>query len=85
MKFVFPLSVAAMLLIASPALAYYTENDEGGGCSADGSACNVYCDNDDRAGIMFWNGSVWTDGVKSDEDFETEASAIVEANGTACT
>ncbi len=58
---------------------------DGGPCIADGSGCDVMCGNGDRAGTKFWNGSVWTDVVKPDEGEDTEASAICEASGTACT
>jgi len=53
-------------------------------CTADGSECHVYCDNGDRAGIMTFNGSVWTDAVRTDKDMEKEADLIVKASGTAC-
>jgi hypothetical protein len=85
MKFLIAFATLSVLLFAPPVFAYYTQNENGNGCGGDGSGCNVYCDNDDLAGTMYWNGSVWTDGVKWNADFETEASMIVEANGTACT
>ena len=86
MKIACAMAITATLLAASPALAYTTQNEsDGGACSTDGSACDVFCDNGQRAGTMYWNGSVWTDGVKWDEDFDTEASAICAANGSDCT
>jgi hypothetical protein len=33
---------------------------------------------------MYWNGSVWTDGIKWDADRDVEARKIVAANGTDC-
>ena len=79
-------AVVATVLCVSPALAYTTHNEtDQGACAADGSACDVICDNGQRAGVMYRNGSVWTDGVKWDEDFDAEASAICEANGSDCT
>lgn len=87
------LAVAVLLILSAPvASAYVTKKpaDQGGGaCAADGSPCNVYCTNDDGsqgdlAGTMYWNGAVWTDGLKSSADMDTEAEKIVQANGTAC-
>jgi hypothetical protein len=72
----------ACAALAPAASAYQLQ---GSGCNADGSACNVYCDNGQLAGAMNWNGSVWTDGVKWDADKDGEARKIVAANGTACT
>jgi hypothetical protein len=76
----------ALVTTTSSAFAYQLKeppkNDE---CKADGNPCNVFCDNGYQAGTMYWNGSVWTDGVKWDPDKNTEARKIVAANGTACT
>ena len=33
---------------------------------------------------MYWNGSVWSDGVRWDADPYVEASAIARAAGTDC-
>lgn len=57
---------------------------KGSGCEGNGKACEVYCDNGTLAGTMYWNGSKWTDGVKSDADKDAEAKKICEANGAAC-
>ena len=81
--------VATSFAIPSPASAYYLRNNNGGACAQDGSACNVFCQNPDdswgpRAGTMYWNGSVWSDGVRSDADPYKVASAIVAAQGTDC-
>lgn len=74
-----------LLGVASTAFAYTLKKEKGGGaCEEDGSTCVVYCDNGERAGAMNWNGSVWTDGVRSDEDRHVVARAIVAANGSAC-
>jgi hypothetical protein len=75
----------ALALVASAALAYSTKNAGGGDCVKDGSACNVTCDNNTLAGTMYWNGSVWSDGVRTDPDKDGEAKKIVAANGAACT
>jgi hypothetical protein len=86
MRIVLSIAVAAITLaFASPASAYSLENETADGCGGDGSACIVYCDDGSRAGSMYWNGSVWTDGVKWDADRDTEAGMICAANGTACT
>jgi len=83
-----PLNVIALVLIifASPALAYQLQSaSTGAACMKDGSTCIVRCDNGQLAGTMNWNGSVWTDGVKSDPDVNAEAQKICAANGSACT
>jgi hypothetical protein len=74
----------ALALLASAALAYSTKTDDGAACQKDGSACNVYCDSGTRAGIMYWNGGLWSDGVRTDPDKDGEAKKIVAANGTGC-
>ncbi len=51
-------------------------------CEAD--ACKVYCGNHQYAGTMYWNGSVWSDGIRSDRDKNVVAREIVAAQGTAC-
>jgi hypothetical protein len=79
-------AIAAAVFAASPASAYSMRNTANGGpCVADGSACEVLCDNGTLAGTMYWNGNVWTDGTKSDPDKDAEARKICAANGTACT
>ena len=77
--------VATSVAIPTSASAYIVRNSSGGACTFDGSACNVICDNGQLAGTMYWNGSVWSDGVRSDPDAYVVASAIVAAQGTACT
>jgi hypothetical protein len=80
------LSIVAFACMASPASAFQLRSaSNGGSCSKDGSTCKVYCDNGQLAGSMNWNGSVWTDGAKSDPDMNAEARKICAANGTACT
>jgi hypothetical protein len=71
----------ALLVSSSPASAFQLQ----GGCMKDGSMCTVLCNNGQLAGTMYWNGSVWTDGVKSDPDMNAEAQKICAANGSACT
>jgi hypothetical protein len=86
-KIVMFLSITAMVFIASasPASAYELRAANGGSCGEDGRTCNVYCDNGQLAGSMNWNGSVWTDGVKSDPDINVEAKKICVPNGSSCT
>jgi hypothetical protein len=79
------LSGVTLVLVSTAASAYVLQKSDGTGCSQDGDECKVYCDNEELAGSMYWNGSVWTDGVRSDEDPDVVASQIVAANGTACT
>jgi hypothetical protein len=75
--------VACGAILGSTASFAYTL--QGNGCGGNGEECKVYCDTGDLAGSMYWNGSVWTDGVKSDPDKDEEAKKICAANGTACT
>lgn len=86
MKFLFLIAVAFFLIIVmSSAYAYQLKkSSDGSACTTDGSTCNVYCDNGHLAGSMNWNGSVWTDGVKSDADKDAMAKKIVAADGTEC-
>jgi hypothetical protein len=72
-------------LASTPASAYRLQKPNGEPCAKDGTECQVYCENKHLAGSMNWNGTVWTDGVKSDPDRDAEAKKIVEADGTACT
>src|SRR5579872_4403707 len=58
----------ALCLFLSPALAYTTKRDDGAACTKDGTTCEVYCDNGDLAGWIFWSGDAWTDGVRSSVD-----------------
>jgi hypothetical protein len=74
----------AIVVIGVPAFAHTTRKPDNGFCTSDGNPCNVYCDNGQLAGVMYWNGSVWTDGVKSDANMDAEAQKICAANGVAC-
>jgi hypothetical protein len=76
---------AVTLAFASPAFAYSLKNETANGCGGDGSGCIVFCDSGSRAGLMYWNGSGWTDGTKSAPDKDTEARQICAANGSGCT
>ena len=69
------------MLIPTASFAYQLN---GPGCDGNGQACRVNCQNGPLAGIMYFNGDVWTDGVKSDRSKDAEAKAICAANGTAC-
>ena len=79
-------AVGLTLLIAThQASAYQLRSASNGPCTKDGTTCNVYCSNGQLAGAMNWNGSVWTDGVKSDPDMDAEARKVCAASGSACT
>jgi hypothetical protein len=83
-----PIGLIALALVLvwapAPAFAYTTKKADGSGCTRDGSACHVYCDNNALAGTMYWNGARWSDGLRSDPDKDVVARQIVAANGTAC-
>jgi hypothetical protein len=82
---VFALLASAIAFVSpASALAYSLKNATADGCGGDGSECVVYCNNGQRAGSMYWNGSVWTDGVKWDQNREAEAEKICAANGSDC-
>lgn len=53
-------------------------------CNSSGDSCTVTCDNGQRAGVMYWNGSQWSDGIRSSRDKDDLARKIVAAQGTAC-
>jgi len=77
--------VVSLVMMSASAFAYRAKREaDGQPCTKDGGGCIVYCDTGVRAGEMYWNGSVWTDDVKWDEDFDREARKICDANGTDC-
>lgn len=53
-------------------------------CNSAGDTCVVTCANGQRAGVMYWNGSQWSDGVRFNKDKNVLAKQIVAAQGTAC-
>ena len=53
-------------------------------CNSSKDACTVRCDNGQVAGTMYWNGSRWSDGIRSSTDRDELARQIVRAQGTAC-
>lgn len=53
-------------------------------CASDGMSCKVICDNGAKAGTIYWNGSKWSDGIRSDTDKNKLAKLIVAAQGTSC-
>jgi hypothetical protein len=66
------------LFVAGTAWAYSIS------CNSAGDACTVKCDNGQNAGTMYWNGSRWSDGLRSHTDKDTLAKQMVAAQGTAC-
>jgi hypothetical protein len=77
----------ALLIVTSSASAYQLRNPNNPGysCTQDGHPCNVFCDSGAPAGVMYWNGTVWTDGTKWDVNQDAEARKICAAQGTSCT
>jgi len=53
-------------------------------CNSAQDRCVVTCDNGERAGVMYWNGTQWSDGVRSSTDKDDLAKKIVGAQGSAC-
>lgn len=53
-------------------------------CNSSGTTCTVTCDNREVAGTMYWNGTRWSDGIRSSTDRDDLARQIVAAQGTAC-
>lgn len=52
--------------------------------SCDATSCAVSCDNGQYVGTMYWNGTRWSDGVRSSTDKDQLARQMVAAQGTAC-
>ena len=50
----------------------------------EGNACKVYCDSKELIGTMYWNGSNWSDGVRSDPKKEVVAELMVKAWVASC-
>jgi hypothetical protein len=75
--------VLALTAAPAPAFAYTTKKGDGSACTTD-SACHVYCDNGTLAGTMYWNGTRWSDGLRSDPDKDVVARQIVAAQGSSC-
>jgi len=82
MKSIARLLIAGAVLLAPAAACAYSLS--GDGCNGNGNECVVFCNNGARAGSMYYNGSVWTDGVKSAKSREAMANLICAANGSAC-
>lgn len=53
-------------------------------CNSSGDACTVRCDNGQQIGTMYWNGSRWSDGLRSSPNKDDVARQMVKAQGTAC-
>jgi hypothetical protein len=49
-----------------------------------GDACAVTCDNGQAVGTMYWNGTRWSDGLRSSTDRDELAKMMVRAQGSAC-
>lgn len=64
------------LTVAGAAYAYTLE--------CNGDACKVYCDNKQFVGTMYWNGSNWSDGLRSDPSKDEVARQMVKAQGSSC-
>lgn len=72
------IALLAAILLVKLAYAYAIS------CNSSGDSCVVTCDNGQRAGVMYWNGSRWSDGIRSSTDKDHLARQIVAAQGTAC-
>ena len=57
-------------------------------CDDDNDPCQaykVYCDDDTYIGTIYWNGSNWSDGVRSGSSVDEVAGELVQAWGSSCT
>ena len=45
---------------------------------------DVYCEGGAFVGSMFWNGSKWSDGLRSDVNPDVVAKQMVAAQGSSC-
>lgn len=66
----------AILVVVRTAYAYTLD--------CNGDACKVYCDNKQFVGTMYWNGSKWSDGLRSDPSKDEVAKQMVNAQGSSC-
>ena len=74
-----------LALSTVPALAWRGKSERTHGpCDADGSKCDIMCEDGSIAGGIHWTGAVWTDGNRSDSDFANEASAVADASRSGC-
>lgn len=64
----------AMLLSAAEAYTLDCQSDK----------CTVTCANGQFVGTMYWNGSQWSDGIRSSMDKNKLADQMVAAQGSAC-
>jgi hypothetical protein len=71
------LAVAASVLVLGTAHAYKLVQKSG-------DAIDVYCDSGAFVGTMYWNGSRWSDGLRSDPDKDVVAKQMVAAQGSSC-
>lgn len=47
-------------------------------------SCKVTCDDGQYVGTMYWNGTRWSDGLRSNTDKDQLAKQMVAAQGTDC-
>ena len=71
--------LSAGILVTDAAFAYSLK------CASDGQSCDVYCSSGKFVGTMYWNGTNWSDGLRSDSDKDALAKMMVAAQGSACT
>lgn len=72
----------ASMLLFTGALFLNTANAYSLNCGSD--ACKVYCANGQYVGTMYWNGSRWSDGLRSSSDKDVVARQMVAAQGSSC-
>ena len=69
--------LASSIFVMSIASAYNLKYPRDG-------VCEVYCNTGQLVGTMYWNGSKWSDGIRSDSDENVVARQIVAAQGSYC-
>ena len=52
--------------------------------NSSGDVAYVICNNGSNVGSIYWNGSKWSDGLRSSPDVNDVAKQIVAAQGTSC-
>ena len=73
------LVAAALAALGTDAFAYTIKYNSGK------TQATVYCDNGDKAGTLYWNGSAWSNGrgLKG-ADLDKLAKKLVEDGGRGC-
>ena len=73
-------ALAAALMVGT----LYAATADAVSTTCNGNKCEVKCADGTSIGWIYWNGSVWSDGVRWDKDKDVVARAMAAAWGTSC-